>query len=221
LPRPSRRALVLGAALAVWAALDFGLHAAIATRREEVWRTLGPQFAIFAQLDPPSASGLAQPHVAPALQLARDVIAIDSTRVALVASLDTPAGRSALALDLAHRLAREGAAAEGGAPQLLVMADRTHAWSTLTHALALARDVGARRVEILLTRGAAPVQRATDPPEAAYALPRDFGAVVTELGARGAGALAFGPDEPFERVASELARRARAGERVRLALDGE
>jgi hypothetical protein len=204
LPRGSTAVLVLLCAASAIA--DTVLHARLWAQRDSLWAELAPQFAVFARLDPPTGDALPQPGVAPSLRLARDVIAIDSERVGLLASLDSPEGSAALAYDLGHRLARETTAPREVDPQLLIIADRAVAWRSLSRALAVAFGVGVRRADVLLTRGPAPRLTASAPPEAAYALPRDFVAVRIELSS--VDGLTFANDARFEAVARDLVARA-------------
>jgi len=173
------------ACVALWGVLEAGHEARVALRRRALYGALAPQFAVLARLDPPVRAGLPTPSAAPSLRVARDVIAIDDQRVGLHSALDAEVGRGALALDLSHRLAREGASADGGA-QLSVMADAQVGGAVVRRALAVAWGVGVRRAEVLFTRGSAP---GTLPPgapeEAAWVLPRDFVALPVTLGAEG------------------------------------
>ncbi|MFO0608707.1 MAG: serine/threonine-protein kinase [Polyangiales bacterium] len=198
------------ACVALWGALEAGHEARVALRRRSLYAALAPQFALFARLDPPAGEGLPAPSAAPSLRVARDVIAVDDQRVGLHAALDAPVGTNALALDLSHRLAREGPA-EGRA-QLSLMADARAPGAVVGRALAVAWGVGVRRAEVLFTRGRSPGALPPGAPEeAAWVLPRDFVALPVALGADGTAV----DDAPF---GEQAARWARAGGRVTLAV---
>jgi serine/threonine-protein kinase len=210
LPAGAGRAAALGVFLLAWTTLDGALHGRVAAQRATLWNALAPQFAMFARLDPPTAAGLPAPHAAPALQLARDVVAVDASPVVPLAALDAIEGTGALAGDLGRRLARARDGLEGPV-QLLVTVDRGVAWGRVARALGVAYALGVRRVEVLLTRGPAPRLSAQAPLEAAYALPRDFGAVRVELAVGEGEAFEAEEDAVFATVAPRLVEAARAG----------
>ncbi|MEW5852913.1 MAG: serine/threonine-protein kinase [Myxococcota bacterium] len=201
--QPDRGTALLATTMLLWIATDLAIRSQMTTRRSEVRAALTPMFELFAHLDPPVArAGLPSPHLAPSLRVGRDVVALDSQRVGLTASLSSTEGLGALGLDLSHRLARAEAPLPDGV-QLLVMVDRRVSWQRVARALGVAYGLGIRRVELLLTRGAPPQIPARAPPEAALALPMDFSAVPAELVTDGGHV--FPSEMPFEHVAAQLA----------------
>ncbi len=199
-PLASRASLIaygLGALLFFVA--DVSLHARIRERRETLWAAMAPRFALFARLDPPAAGELPPPSLASSLQITRDVVAIDGERIALTAGLASDEGRAALAIDLAHRLAR---ADTGGNAALSVMVDRHVPFAIVRSALRVARRLGVERVDVLFTRGESPTWRVDAPDEAGFALPRDFGAATITLS--GSSGLEADDAAPWSRVAPEL-----------------
>lgn len=196
--RPSREGLTLALLACAWAAIDGAFAARMTQRRDALWRDLAPAFALGARLSPPVAEGLPRPPLGPALQITEDRIAVDGSPVALVRALGSVEGRRVLAADLSHRLARGGAAE---ASELLVAVDAKVPWRVARDTLRVARDLGARRATLLFTRGAAPHLDASAPPEAAYALPHDFGGLTVTLTDAGD---AFDPAMTFAEVGRRL-----------------
>jgi hypothetical protein len=162
------------------AAADLAYMTHLRAQRAALWSQLEGVFSSYEQLDPPLAENLKVPHVALSLQLANDVVGLDSQRVGLTTGLKTREGLGALSLDMAHRLAAAPQALKAPV-QLLVMADRRIMWAVVQRALGVAYALGVTRAQMLFTRGHAPSVSSRAPPEAAYALPRDFGAVDVEL----------------------------------------
>jgi hypothetical protein len=183
------------------------------------------QFSLFAELDPPTGDVLAAeageggrfaPHRAAALQVARQALGVDAVPTAPMAALESDEGSLNLGRDLAHAIADAGAKAAPGDPALSIAIDRDVPWSSAARALRAARRAGARRVELLLTRGPRPELARSGPPEASWVVPTDFVALPAELAEDG---LAPAPDARFGDLAPELTRRALAGELpVRLAV---
>jgi tRNA A-37 threonylcarbamoyl transferase component Bud32 len=173
-PRPSRSGWAIAAALAVIAIGETVQHFRIVAERADLYSAMAPQFALFSRLDPPSAEGLAfTPSGAPALQLGRDTLSIDGVVLAKLSSLDSSDGQLVLVRELQRTLAapRERNKED---PDLLVAADRSLPYRDVLRALRLARHAGVQHVEVLLTRGAAPILPDDAPAEAGYALASDF-----------------------------------------------
>jgi hypothetical protein len=199
-----RSVMAIAVLSVLWLGLDGFDRLRVQSIRSDLWNALAPQFQLFARLDPPAAQRmLPVPHVAPSLRIARDVVAIDSSRVGLTVALSSREGLTALTLDLSHRLAREEEARSGSA-QLLLAVDRSVSVQKVARALGVAYGLGISKVEVLFTRGSAPTVAAGAPPEALYAIPRDFGAVEVELSdQRG---VEVPGDQSFEQLAREIER---------------
>lgn len=180
------------------------------------------------RLDPPSGDALDDgkhvPRGAPALQITRDWVAVNTKRLAKLAAIESSDGAINLGRDLGHELAQAaGSEAEAGGPDLSVAVDREVPYESLQRILKIARDAGARRVELLFTRGAAPFIPAGAPPETGYVLARDFVALPAELvttddGFVGAPGSRFGEAAP-ELIRRESARGGQGGEIVRLGVN--
>jgi tRNA A-37 threonylcarbamoyl transferase component Bud32 len=178
--------VALAALLALGAALDVALHRhfeqVVAGLRDE----LAPQFTLFARLDPPSGDALTPakypPHSAPALQIARGVVAVDAKPVAPTPALASVDGRLSVSGELNRALAAR-VAKDGGVHDvdLAVMIDRQVEFPVVLKLLAIARAAGVQRIEFLLTRGPPPVLAAGAPPETAFVLPTDFVALPAVL----------------------------------------
>ena len=217
-PRPGAAAWALAAAVVVVGGAEVAQRMRSAATRDRVHAELEPQFALFARLDPPTAGDLDgkrwAPHRAPALQIARNVVAVNGRPVAPLSAAESPDGAANIGRDLSHALAEHGAREGAGDVDLAISIDRQVPWSAVATLLGVAHRAGARRLELLLTRGPAPSLPVGAPPEATWLLASDFvaiRAVVTEDGFSAAAG------EPFGAVAAELVRRAQsADEPVRL-----
>jgi hypothetical protein len=211
LVRPRARALVLAGVLAAAIAADAVAAVRIVSVRESYRDALADRFALLGRLDPPVAPGLPPdrfvPGDAPALQLGRDVAAVNADPIARLTAADLePLLRARLTDVLAHAAAARAAPAPG-APEpadLTVTIDRELPWSLVQRLLHVAYDAGVRRVEVLVARSPAPPLGPGDPPETAWLVPEDFAALPALLGT-GTGALAPAPDAPFGAVAATLA----------------
>jgi tRNA A-37 threonylcarbamoyl transferase component Bud32 len=204
--RPGADALFLGLAIAVGALGDLVQHGRFADARASLRSELRAQFALFSRLDPPAGDTLDKqgfvPHQATALQVTRDVIAVDGKGVARLAALESPAGALHVAADLNRALA-QGALDQRGSREvdLSVSVDREVDAGALAHLLRIARAAGVRRIELLLTRGASPELERGGPPEIDVVVPRDFVALPAELADEG---LALTAGQPFGRIAPTL-----------------
>jgi hypothetical protein len=233
----ARRSAPLLIALAVCAAADAAIHLRFVRTRDALRAALAPQFSLFSRLDPPLAGAALDtpaftPHVAPAAQLTRDIVAINGRGVARLAAMRSAEGAINIGRDLNHALAGgetegdpQGApdpaveraiaanARSSSAPDLSIAVDREIDYATLLLFLRIARSSGVERAEILLTRGRPPVLPVSAPPEAGYVLAGDFAAVPIKLADQGFRA----PDgDRFDVVARALATEAsaRGGEPV-------
>jgi serine/threonine protein kinase len=221
LTTPRTGTALLATALALGIAGDFVLHGRFTEKRAALRAEIGAQFALFARLDPPPGDALAEadrgrdpprfaPHRATALQVTRDVVAVDGRGVARLGALGSPEGVAHLASELDRALA-QAALEEHGATDLdlSVSIDRETGGDTLLRLLQIARGAGVKRVEVLLTRGASPGPLLHGPPEIDVVLPSDFVAIPAELADAG---LALAPDLRFGQLAPALVERALAGE---------
>ncbi len=219
---PSRRAVVLLAVMTSCVLLDVGLRARVSRVVDDLRHALEPEFTLYAHLDPPLGDRLDaathRPHAAPAVQLARGAIAVNAKGVAPVAALRSTEG----ALVVGAEIHRALAAAVADAPtksapdavDLAIVVDREARYADVRRILELAASAGVVRVELLLTRGAAPVLDEGGPPEAAYVLEGDFVALPAVLDPAGASP---DPAASFERVAPDLVDVVARGGVVRLA----
>lgn len=209
--RPSGGALALAAIVAVACIGDITLHLRFASEGDRLHAELEPQFSLFARLEPPGSGDLDRkrhaPHPAPALQIARNVIAVNARPIAPLSAADSPDGSSNIGRDLSHALAEHAARGLEDPTDLSVSIDHRVPWSTALRLLSIARRSGARRVELLLTRGPALGLPADAPPEASWVLASDFVALRVELADEGFRA---GAGETFGAVVPELIRRALA-----------
>ena len=91
--RPRPAALVLLAVLSLGLAGDLVQHGRFIGKRDELLAEISAQFSLFARLDPPPGDALARdearfaPHHATALQITRDVVAVNARGVARLAAL--------------------------------------------------------------------------------------------------------------------------------------
>jgi hypothetical protein len=214
-PKPPARPIAhLGASTAILAATvalgiagDFFQHGRFADKRAELRAELGAQFADIARLDPPAGDALDRrafpPHRATALQVTRDVIAVDGRGVARLAALDAPEGAAHVAADLNRALAQATLEQKStGEVDLSVSIDREVDGGALLHLLRIARAAGVRRIEVLLTRGESPALGRGGPPEIGVVIPNDFVALPAELADTG---FRLPAGQPFGRIAPSLA----------------
>ena len=212
--RPGAGTAVLIGVVALAAAGDLLQHGRFIGKRDELRGDLAAQFALIARLDPPPGDALDPqrfpPHRATALQITRDVVAVDGRGVARLRALDAPEGATHVASDLNHALAQAGLAQTDTAPlDLSVSIDRQVKGDTLLRLLRVARAAGVRRIEILLTRGESPRVPPRAPPETAIVMPGDFVALPVELGDDG---VELPAGEAFGAIAPALIARALAEE---------
>ncbi len=181
--RPTAKAALPLALLVGFVILDVTMTTGFLARRDRLLAELAPQFALFSQLDPPTEDRLDDekyaPKRAPALQITRDVVAVNGEPLAKLAALDAEQGVSVVRSTLTRALAN--ADKKPGEPDLSCSIDREVEWPAALRLLRLAYEAGARDVEILLTRGPAPEITPGGPPEAGWLLPKDFIAVPTAL----------------------------------------
>jgi hypothetical protein len=168
-------AIVVVVGVLVDGLLSFRLHTGVS----DIYAEIGPQLELFGNLDPATTSrSLPAPPSAPTLKLSRERVAVDSVPAGLVSALDQGNLDTVLLTDLSRRLAASTTPVD---PPLLVMADRATTSTTLLAGLHIALEAGVTRVGILFARGASPVLQEGDPPEAAYAVPSDFGMTIVTL----------------------------------------
>ncbi|MBI2898464.1 MAG: serine/threonine protein kinase [Deltaproteobacteria bacterium] len=215
-----RPAVAVIAVLGLAVAGDLVLHARFLEARERLLTELHDQFALFGRLDPPPGTGLDArrfaPSSAPALQVARDVVAINAEGVAPLGAMRSEAGALNLGRDLSHALARAG---HPSRDLLSISIDRDVPWDTALRLLRVADEAGARRVELLLTRGARPEIPPSAPPEASWVLPGDFVAIRASLGPGGFRAPDARPSRSrFGEVAPLLIEQAKSGGELVLAI---
>ena len=132
------------------------------------------------------------------------MVAVNGAPVARLAALDSVEGTEHVGRELTRALAApaaESSEPESGAPDVSISIDREVPWGRVERLLAMAHAAGARRAEILLTRGDAPVIPVSAPPEASWVLASDFVAVPVLLGA---GGLSAPEDQRFGDVAPAL-----------------
>jgi tRNA A-37 threonylcarbamoyl transferase component Bud32 len=221
--RPSTHGWVLGLVVLGVAIGDQALHTRFIGGRDDLRRALEPQFTLFARLDPPEGAALDRqrfaPHVAPALQIARDRVAINGEGVARLSALESPevamAVTGALAKALTTAPPDTQSADEAPPPDLAVLVDRQVSWAQAARILGLARGAGARRIELLLTRGPGPELSPSAPPEAGFAIVTDFVAIPAELVDEPS---RVPPEQRYGQLVPELLAAAAAGEPVRLAV---
>jgi hypothetical protein len=186
LTHPRAGSALLAVVLALGIAGDFVQHGRFADKRAELRAELGAQFALFSRLDPPPGDALDRrafpPHRATALQVTRDVIAVDGRGVARLAALGAPEGAAHVAAELNRSLAQATLEQKStGELDLSVSIDREVDAGAVLHLLRIARGAGARHVEVLLTRGESPQLERGGPPEIGVVIPRDFVALPAEL----------------------------------------
>jgi hypothetical protein len=201
--RPRTATAALATVLALGATFDLIQHGRFIGKRDALRAEIAGQFTLFTRLDPPPGDALDaerfRPRRATALQITRDVVAVDGRGVARLAALATADGAAQVASDLNHALAQAALAqGEPSGVDLSISIDREVSGDTLAHVLRIARSAGVRRVDLLLTRGGAP-RLTKGPPEIDIVVPDDFVAIPAELaddGAELAGAGRFGSIAP-------------------------
>jgi hypothetical protein len=203
LVRPSWRGWALVGLLAAAVGLDAGLYARMLARRDGYRLALAARFALLGRLDPPTGSRLSserfRPSDAPALQITRDLVAVNSEPLARLAATELESRlRQRLTDVVAAEAARSGAPARA---DLLVTVDREVPYRTVSRVLRLAHEAGVRKLELLLARSPAPTLPVSAPPEAGHLIPSDFVALPAELAEQGFSA---DPEEPFARTAIRL-----------------
>ncbi len=213
-PVSSRKWGALLSLVAGLLAVDFSISSQMGTQRDVLWRELAPQFSLWSRLDPPMVEGEPPPHLAPALQLGREGIWVDGVRIMPRSALTSPDSPTAQIL-----LSALGARLQGqeerptGSPDLLVAADRTLPAMGVQVALEVAAALGVRTVEVLLVRGEAPRLPPGAPPEAAYVIPRDLGALTLLLAPTGKGEDGVVPEakETWDHLVERLRREGKRG----------
>ncbi len=203
LTKPRAKAWLWLGLLVVLGLVDVFLTRRFQADGEKSRAALSDQFALFAQLDPPSTLELDHEKFplapAPALQITRRAVAVNAERVVPLNAASSLEGKHRLRDELFKALADfEGPT---DAADLSVFIDREVTWGMVKSLLNTAHAAGANRVELVLTRGPSPTIRPDAPPEAAYLLPADFVAVRAKLGDTGRA-----PDEHvrFSEVAPAL-----------------
>jgi serine/threonine protein kinase len=210
LHRPRWAALALLAVLGLALTGDLIQHERFIGKRDQLRAAIAAHFAVFARLDPPPGDELDPerfaPHRATALQITRDVVAVDAKGIARLRALESREGAAQVASDLNHALAQ--AAVDQREPaeiDLLVSIDRHVKGLALQRLLQIARAAGVRRVEILLTRGDQPKLSLTGPKEIGVVLPSDFVALPITLADEG---WVIAPEPSFGEIAPDLVREA-------------
>jgi len=208
---PTWTAWVLIAFTVVMGVSDMVLLGRYVRAREDVRTALAAQFQLFARLDPPGGDALdamdakgaseRAPHRAAALQIASDAIAVNGAPVAKLLAVESSEGALNLGRDLGHALGEAARSAGADDPDLSISIDREVPYGLVLRALSAARRAGARRAEILLTKGPAPPFSPSAPPETHYVLASDFVALSVELADDGFQA---GDEEVFGAVAPRL-----------------
>jgi serine/threonine protein kinase len=179
--RVPRSGMAVLMAMPAFFALDAGTSAVFHAKRAELDALLAPQFTLQSELVPPQARGgwLATPVDAPALQMTATTIAVEGRPIARVEALAASATRDGVVQEIARAVAANPPTQDH--PDLALLADRSVSWADLEVVLRLARQGGARKVDVLLTRGdPVPVPK-TAPPEANAVTPSDFAALRIEL----------------------------------------
>ncbi len=208
-----RRVVALAAVVLSLVGADVALRIQFGRTRLALHDAVESQFALFANLEPPTASGLDAsryaPRDAPALQIARSSVAVDARPIAPLSAVAYAEGRADVGREISRALA--GRAAEGRTEaRLAVSIDRRVPWRTASHLLEVARRAGALEVELLLTRGPALSLPDGAPPEASWVLGSDFVALPVLLEP---GDVEPDASASYEDVVVEIIRRAGRGER--------
>jgi len=198
-----RRATVISlAAFALAVAVDQGLAARFAAHRSALQSAVAAQLGIFSRVTPPSAFGDAgPPHRAAGVVVSNQLVAIDGKPVAPIAALSTQEGVQNLARDVAHAIAAHAEEKAEAAPDVSIAIDRDTRWSFAAWVLVACRRGGARRVELLFTRGEEPKLRALAEDATYVVLPEDFVALSFGLAEKGR---EFSPEDSYRDVALQL-----------------
>ncbi|MFT3766521.1 MAG: hypothetical protein QM820_13560 [Minicystis sp.] len=188
--RPRTGTAALATVLALGVTGDLVQHGRFFGKRDELRAEIASQFALFARLDPPAGDALSPerypPHRATALQITRDVVAVDGRGVARLSALSSPEGAAPVASDLNHALAQAALTQrDPSGIDLSISIDREVPGGTLLRLLRIARSAGVRRVDLLLTRGGTPRLVVGGPPEIDIVVPNDFVALPAELADEG------------------------------------
>jgi hypothetical protein len=193
--------------------LDLFLGAKLRSVGDATRQALASQFALFAELDPPSTRELAaerfRPSAGAALQIAQTAIAVDGREVARLNAVGSDAGRQRVQEALFAALARASEA------PLSCLVDRRVTWGDARELLSLARLAGATEAELLLTRGTPPEIPRRGPPEVSWVTRHDFVAVRVSLADQG---IALDPAQRFEQFSPALIEAAKAGRTLALAV---
>ncbi len=198
---PRRTLLIMGTMSALTLAAMGAPWAMMRGQRQVLWDELAPRFSLWRELDPPRGAGTRSARVGPTLQLGRRNLAINGEVVAPAAALDG-SGRTGPLLVAGKlgpllRLDRS--------PQLVLTADRSLPWPRVSRALAAARELGVREVDLIFLPGPVPSLSPSAPPEASFVLPRDLRALTVKLVAAG-DAVRPRAEETYGDVAGRLAR---------------
>jgi serine/threonine-protein kinase len=169
----------LVAAAAIGIAADGGLALRFRGAVTSLYTEMAPKLELFDGLTPATrAEDLPGPPTAPTLKLSKGRVAVDSRPVGLVTALDSGQLDAVLLGDLSHALADSTVPT---VPPLLVLADQATRPTTLVHALHVAESAGVTKVGLLFLRDLPPKLGPDAPPEAAFAVPSDFGMIVATL----------------------------------------
>jgi hypothetical protein len=215
--RRSRQTVLLAATVAIALGLELRLYFGFRATRDGFRSELAPQFALFAELDPPAVEGFEPtrfpPHAGAALQIARTMIAADGAPIAPIAALASAQGENHIGQEIDRVLA--SAAAHGRSPtRLSLMIDREVPFGIVHKLLARARASGVERAELLLTRGSPPSLPENSPMEAALVKASDFVALPVVLADDG---MRFADEEQFGGIVPELVQHADAS-RIAIAI---
>jgi tRNA A-37 threonylcarbamoyl transferase component Bud32 len=216
-----RRVVALACAVLALIGADVALRVQFGRTRSALHEAVESQFALFANLEPPTASGLDAsryaPRDAPALQIARSSVAVDARPIAPLSAVAYAEGSADVGREISRALASRAAAGQSEA-RLAVSIDRQVPWRTAARLLGVARRAGALEVELLFTRGPALSLPEGSPPEASWVLGSDFVALPVLLEP---GDVEPDASATYEEIAAEVIRRAGSGEQpIRLVVSG-
>ena len=228
----SRARLDRGSLVAPGPLVGLGLVAALASldrvevarherERAHLFAEVAAQFAPPARLEHPTCRlepGSFAPHRAVALQVSRELVAVDGEPVAKLGALASELGAQGLARDLGHALARASVSEPDGGVELAVSMHRELSGEDASRVLGVARAAGATQVELVCFHGVRPPLSAARTLETTIVLPSDFVALRARLVARGAGqgAVALAPREAWSTIVRDLAQRASEGRALAL-----